>query len=82
MWKDGQPEPNRGDATPVPLENIEPLKNEIGNAIQKLNSPEFQDRLTTTKSPYGFGGASEAIVEILERTSLDGILKKKFYDKI
>jgi len=40
MWKDGQPEPNRGDATPVPLENIEPLKNEIEHFLDCIESRE------------------------------------------
>jgi GDP/UDP-N,N'-diacetylbacillosamine 2-epimerase (hydrolysing) len=60
--------------------DCEPIKKSINDAIQKLYSTEFQDKLNTVKNPYGSGGASEAIVNILESVSLGGILKKKFYD--
>ena len=60
--------------------DCEPNKKAIRNAIQKLYSLEFQAKLKTVKSPYGTGGASEAIVKTLERVSLDALLKKKFYN--
>ena len=60
----------------------EPIKKSINNSIQKLYSTEFQDKLDTVKNPYDSGGASEAIVNILESVSLDGILKKTFYDYV
>lgn len=59
--------------------DCEPNKKSINNAIQKLYSTEFQEKLDTVKNPYGSGGASEALVNILESESLDGILKKTFY---
>ena len=62
--------------------DCEPNNISINNAIQKLYSTEFQDKLNTVKNPYGSGGASEAVVNILECISLDGILKKKFYDYV
>jgi GDP/UDP-N,N'-diacetylbacillosamine 2-epimerase (hydrolysing) len=60
--------------------DCEANKKSISSAIQKLYSAEFQAKLRTVKNPYGSGGASEALVKILERVSLDGILKKTFYD--
>ena len=62
--------------------DCEPKKTSISNAIRKLYSPEFQKKLTTAKNPYGSGGASEVIVNILIDISLDGILKKEFYNFI
>jgi GDP/UDP-N,N'-diacetylbacillosamine 2-epimerase (hydrolysing) len=58
--------------------DCEPNIKSINDAIQKLYSTEFQDKLNTVKNPYGPGGASQAIVSILESVSLDGILKKIF----
>jgi GDP/UDP-N,N'-diacetylbacillosamine 2-epimerase (hydrolysing) len=60
--------------------DCKPIKKNINNAIQKLYSTEFQDKLDTVKNPYGSGGASEAIINILENITIDGILKKKFYN--
>ena len=60
--------------------DCDPKEASISSAIQKLYSTEFQNKLTTVKNPYGSGGASESIVNILKKISLDGILKKKFYN--
>ena len=60
--------------------DCDPKETPISSAIQKLYSTEFQNKLTTVKNPYGSGGASESIVNILKKISLDGILKKKFYN--
>ena len=62
--------------------DCEPKKTSISNAIRKLYSPEFQKKLTTAKNPYGSGGASEVIVNILKEIFLDDILKKEFYNFI
>ena len=52
----------------------------LTRAIWELYSPEFQARLTTVKNPYGSGRTSKAIVGVLKEISLDGILKKEFYN--
>jgi GDP/UDP-N,N'-diacetylbacillosamine 2-epimerase (hydrolysing) len=52
----------------------------ISRAIQYARSLEFEAVLKSTVNPYGDGGASEAIVDILVRYSLEGLLKKRFYD--
>ena len=58
--------------------DCEPNEPSITSAIKKLYSSDFQNKLTTVKNPYGCGGASESIVNILNEVSLDGLLKKKF----
>jgi len=60
--------------------DCEPNRQSIGEALKKLYSTDFQRALKTVINPYGTGGASEAIVKILEDISLDNILKKEFYD--
>tara|TARA_Y100001934_G_C12193417_1_gene697573 strand:- start:594 stop:1088 length:495 start_codon:yes stop_codon:yes gene_type:complete len=57
-----------------------PTRQSILEALGKLYSTHFQKNLKTVHNPYGNGGASEAIVKILESVSLDYILKKEFYD--
>jgi GDP/UDP-N,N'-diacetylbacillosamine 2-epimerase (hydrolysing) len=52
----------------------------ISKAISHLFSPLFQARLPSVDNPYGNGGASAAIVKILEKQSFDNLLKKHFYD--
>jgi len=55
-------------------------KVELGKALDKLLSPEFQATLEFCNSPYGEGGASVQILQILRKASFDGILGKSFYD--
>ncbi len=57
-----------------------PEKESIARALRKLYSEEFQLALGTVKNPYGEGGASKKIVEILQDHSLDPTLKKSFYN--
>jgi GDP/UDP-N,N'-diacetylbacillosamine 2-epimerase (hydrolysing) len=45
-----------------------------------MYSSEFQRSLVKTINPYGEGGASARIVEILRTESLAGIVKKTFHD--
>jgi UDP-N-acetylglucosamine 2-epimerase len=40
----------------------------------------FKDSLKTTINPYGVGGASAKIVEIIREISLEQIVNKIFYD--
>lgn len=60
--------------------DCEPAETSISNAIRKLYSPEFQARLTKVKNPYDSGRTSKAILGVLKEISLEGILKKEFYD--
>lgn len=60
--------------------NCQPEKKSIGEAIRRMYSSEFQRSLVKTINPYGEGGASARIVEILKTESLAGIVKKTFHD--
>lgn len=70
----------RGRLKAASVIDCEPNQDAIIAAIKHLYSPSFQYALQDIKNPYGNGGASEAIVGILEKLSLDRILKKHFYD--
>ena len=70
----------RGRMKATSVIDCEPNESSINSAIKKLYSSDFQNKLTTVKNPYGSGGASESIVNILNEVSLDGLLKKKFYN--
>lgn len=52
----------------------------ISAAIEKLYSTGFHVSLKTVINPYGEGGASGKIVDILQKQPLDNILKKKFHN--
>lgn len=52
----------------------------IREALSRLYVPSFQATLASVVNSYGTGGASEAIVRILEQWSFEGLLKKHFHD--
>ena len=56
-----------------------PTTESIIEAITKLYSTDVQQWLQDSQSPYGEPGASNALVTVLETTSLDGILMKHFH---
>jgi GDP/UDP-N,N'-diacetylbacillosamine 2-epimerase (hydrolysing) len=60
--------------------DCEPDTAAIRAALRRLASPEFAAQLAHTVNPYGEGGASEKIVATLRSVSLEGLLKKRFYD--
>ncbi|MDG2060585.1 MAG: UDP-N-acetylglucosamine 2-epimerase [SAR86 cluster bacterium] len=57
-----------------------PDKNSIIKAIDNLYSESFQKSLELTDNPYGEGGASQKIIQILEDASFKDLLMKPFYD--
>ena len=57
-----------------------PDRDSINEALQHLYSSAFQAMLKTVRNPYGGGGASEKVVQILQDYPLKTILKKSFYD--
>lgn len=59
-----------------------PSKEEIIKSISLGLSVEFQAKLLNVQNPYGIGGASKKIVEILKNIDLKNILKKQFYNII
>jgi len=56
------------------------MKKDIINAVEKLYSSSFQTLLGMVTNPYSGTGVSEKIIEVLGAISLDGIIKKAFYD--
>ncbi len=60
--------------------NCEAESDSITNAIKTLYSMPFQENLKLVKNPYGEGGASAKIVSKICSMSLEGLLKKRFYD--
>lgn len=53
---------------------------DISKALEKAMSSEFQKTVKQTENPYGSGGASKKIMDIIKRTDLTDILKKSFHD--
>jgi GDP/UDP-N,N'-diacetylbacillosamine 2-epimerase (hydrolysing) len=60
--------------------DCEPSRADIAQAISHLYSDQFKASLVNVVNPYGDGGASEAIVGILERWDFGSLLKKEFYE--
>lgn len=60
--------------------HCEPNKNSISEAIRKMYSDDFQDRLKTVCNPYGEGNTTEKIMRVLRNTDFNNLIKKKFYD--
>jgi GDP/UDP-N,N'-diacetylbacillosamine 2-epimerase (hydrolysing) len=70
----------RGRLQAASVINCEPDRVSISAAIHQLYSSEFQEALLHSENPYGGGGASDRIVKVLERQSLESLLKKRFFD--
>ncbi len=49
--------------------------------LETIYSPAFQEKLKTVKNPYGTGGASEKVLDVLRGTDVKQLIPKKFYDK-
>jgi GDP/UDP-N,N'-diacetylbacillosamine 2-epimerase (hydrolysing) len=45
-----------------------------------MYSDGFQSRLKTAMNPYGTGGASQKIVDILKEVNVEGLIMKSFND--
>ena len=60
--------------------DCEPSAESIISAINKAFDPTFLDSIKNMESPYGRGGASVKIKDIVKSFPLEGILKKNFYD--
>lgn len=70
----------RGRLTVPSVIDCDPDCASILAAIETLYSALFQASLEKVESPYGDGGASEKIVDVLKHFDIDGITKKSFYD--
>lgn len=60
--------------------NCQPSVDSIREALDKLFDPVFRSTLDQTINPYGNGGASNKIVDILSTHPIKNLLKKSFYD--
>ena len=60
--------------------NCEPTRESIVKALAQLYSGDFKTSLHKVINPYGEGGASAKIVNILKRYPVKDIVKKFFYD--
>ena len=70
----------RGRIKATSVIDCSPEEKDITESIKKAYSKEFQEVVRQTVNPYGTGGASKRIVEILTTLSLNELLKKKFFD--
>jgi GDP/UDP-N,N'-diacetylbacillosamine 2-epimerase (hydrolysing) len=57
-----------------------PKKEDINKSLKKLYSKDFKNMVSGVKNPYGNGGASKLIVNIIKNFDLNNALKKIFYD--
>lgn len=57
-----------------------PTIESIREALKRLYEPSYRSKLSETINPYGGGGASKRIVEVLSTHTFDGLIKKSFYD--
>ena len=57
-----------------------PEKESILSTINKALSLSFKDLIANVENPYGDGGASNKIIELLKSVDLNDILKKEFYN--
>jgi GDP/UDP-N,N'-diacetylbacillosamine 2-epimerase (hydrolysing) len=70
----------RGRLQAKSIINCVPEQEPISLAIKKMYSKAFQAMLKTTINPYGEGGASKKVVDMLKKIQLNGVLKKNFYN--
>jgi len=52
----------------------------IKAAVRKLYSSDFQASLVDVLNPYGEGGASQKVIDVLKHYDLSGIVRKSFCD--
>lgn len=60
--------------------NVAPLHGDLTAAIEKAFSRDWKAKCLGVKNPYGHGGTSDKIIEILKGSNLNNLLKKEFYD--
>lgn len=70
----------RGRLQAASVINCESTRESISIALRTLYSVSFQVNLSQARNPYGEGGASEKVVEIIKHHATDGIVKKIFHD--
>jgi len=53
---------------------------DIKNAFNLLYNESFQEKLKYVINPFGNGGSSKKVIDVISSFSLEGILKKVFYN--
>ncbi|MBL4700558.1 MAG: UDP-N-acetylglucosamine 2-epimerase (hydrolyzing) [Phycisphaeraceae bacterium] len=70
----------QGRLRAVSVIDCEDSRDGIRTAIKTAQSDGMQTKAAKCNSPYGKGGASKAVVNIIKAADLDGILVKSFHD--
>lgn len=70
----------RGRISAASVLHCPPEAEAIRQALQKIWSGEMREILAHVDNPYGAGGASAKIKDVLKSVELSGLLKKRFYD--
>ena len=70
----------RGRLQAASVINCDPTRQSIAAAVKQLYSINFQMSLSKIRNPYGEGGASEKILQIIKSVGVGDLLKKHFYD--
>lgn len=60
--------------------NCDPTLQSMREALRTVFEPSFRLKLKSTSNPYGSGGASNKIVEIIKSQDLKCLLKKSFFN--
>jgi len=70
----------RGRLTASSVINCDPNRESISKAIAQLYEPTFQVGLKDVRNPYGDGGATHQVLQVLKHYALDAIVQKSFHD--
>ena len=73
-------ERQRGRLRGASVIDCAPERGAIIAAINHLYSTDFKAVLLNMSNPYGSAGAAKRVDEVLSKVSLNGILKKDFFD--
>lgn len=57
-----------------------PERRAICKALHRLYSAEFRASIASATNPYGERGAAQRIIDVLATVSLDGLIRKHFFD--
>lgn len=70
----------RGRLRAASVIDCKPNRHDILRAIEISYSEAFRAKLASVVNPYGDGGASQRIVQVLETVKLSDLVKKAFHD--
>jgi GDP/UDP-N,N'-diacetylbacillosamine 2-epimerase (hydrolysing) len=70
----------RGRLRAPSVVDVAPTREAILEGLHTALSADFRERAVTGASPFGTGGASPAIVEVLRTVPLAGLVDKTFHD--